>query len=283
MRRLIFPTMLLAAVFACQNYDFHHITPTPVTVVNFDASINAAPGTPYIMIVEDMSGSMCEPIAADGGITDSGTGAGDCAADLQTGSKIGLVATNITKVLSQLPSSNPDGGNPYYLGLTTFPGSANGDAGVVVQGCVPPSAPQVPIGLALNTIPGIESFYGGAINVIGGGTPTAEALSAAGTFFPQVSGNTTKYILLLTDGLPNCNLLHPCVVDHPVPVDAGQRGPRLHVGECIRGATVSAPERDTADGLPVLVRGLPKSDRRGRQQPMLLRGSVGQRAWPAAL
>ncbi len=212
MRRVLPPLLLLAGVFACQNYTFHHVTATPVWVFHADASITAAPGIPYIVMLQDMSGSMCEPINHDAGIADGGSGAGDCAANQALDSKIGLVATNVPLALSQLPNA-ADGGNPFFIGLATFP-SAENDAGVLVQGCVPTEGATVPVGPSTTAIPQINAFYAGSVNQVGGGTPTAASMKAAGNLFPTPPPGVTakRYLLLLTDGLPNCNLLHPCVV-----------------------------------------------------------------------
>lgn len=224
MRRLILPLAVLAAALACQNYEFRHITPTPVTIIKKSYPISAAPGTPYIMIVQDMSGSMCEPISNDAGVADSGPGAGDCAAD-PAQSKIGLVATNLSKVLNQLPDG-VDGGNPFFIGLTAFPGTVLPDAGLAVAGCAPPSGAIFPIGPAPVTIPKIDGWYATAAGTEGGGTPTAAALLEAGKdpSLQLQGGNIRKYILLLTDGLPNCNLLAPCVINSQPWSDGVPRG-----------------------------------------------------------
>ena len=206
MRRILFVPLLLAA---CQSYDFRHITAVPVTLVTKRVDIKSSPLTPNIMIVQDTSGSMCEPIAANVALTDGGFGAGDCAYDVSQ-SKAGLVATNLQKVLTALDPTN----NTFNLGLLSFPSGAVNDAGAS-DACGVETTPLFPIANAVTSIPQISAWYANMVSIIKGGTPTAASLQAAASdpSLKNTDPRAQNYIILITDGLPNCNDKNPCVLD----------------------------------------------------------------------
>jgi hypothetical protein len=194
--------VVLSFVAGCQNYSFKQVKPLPLAVVNENAVINAQRSTPYLMIVQDTSYSMCEPINGDAGLDmDAGDfGRGYCAAD-PAQSKMGLTSAAIQQVLSGLDPVK----DPFYLGLTSFPGGV---------GCNVVSGPVVPLGDAKTTLSQISNWYGGIVGNESGATPTAATLAGPVASDPTLqspdAGNA-KYILLITDGLPNCNLTNPCV------------------------------------------------------------------------
>jgi hypothetical protein len=79
-------------------------------------------------------------------------------------------------------------------GLKTFPNP---------YGCQVEAALEVPI--ALNNHAAMMSAIGvGANDTDYTGTPTAKAMAAAVTSFDALGSDTSKYILLATDGQPNC-------------------------------------------------------------------------------
>jgi hypothetical protein len=96
------------------------------------------------------------------------------------------------------------------FGLMLFP--ALTCAGLNNQ-CAAPETPQIPIGTA-DAAQQISSAVGGGSNDVGvcGGTPVADSLDAAGTYLPTVDDENEKFVLLATDGAPNCNesLTYPC-------------------------------------------------------------------------
>jgi hypothetical protein len=195
----------LAALFCagCQNYSFRQVKPLPIAVINQDTVINAQRGIPYLMIVQDTSYSMCEPIDRDAGlVTDvNNFGYRYCAANAGE-SKMGLTAAAMQTVLGGLDATK----NPFFLGLTSFPGPA--------QGCDVVSGTAVPLGDAKITKPQISTWYGGIVGAEAGATPTAQTLAgpvASDPTFQSLDGGTEKYVLLITDGLPNCNYTNPCV------------------------------------------------------------------------
>lgn len=84
-------------------------------------------------------------------------------------------------------------------------------------GCVIPSgtdAVNIPIQAAAASVPAIHGLLGQTEP--GGGTPTAGALKAAYEYYTVGSGKDLigqKYVLLVTDGGPNCNSAIECLAD----------------------------------------------------------------------
>ncbi|HUB05488.1 MAG TPA: hypothetical protein VMB50_00715 [Myxococcales bacterium] len=212
MRRLA----LLCAVSlaACQNYRFKDVVPATTDLETL-TPVAASAVPPAVLIVQDTSGSMCEPIQRDAGAdsciaTGGGTevadycsvclpGAGtpgnpaECTPTGACASKMSLVASTLTTALDGL---GVDAGQ-LLLGLASFPSNATCGTGAV----------QVPIGDAVATIPPIEQFYAKAVP--SGGTPTAATLAAAVASQPSMMSGP-RYVLLITDGLPNCDAQNPC-------------------------------------------------------------------------
>jgi hypothetical protein len=206
-----------AALGGCQGYKFKQVSAQPVQVVNQQVTVGAKEKPPDIMIVQDLSGSMCEPIqltAPNNGpscLATTGSnmgycsvcspGGGSCADPTDCASKIQLVATSMSSILSGL---KPAPGQ-LNIGLTTF-GGAN------QTGCNTGSV-QVPVADAVTTIPEITQFYASAGP--GGGTPTSATLAVAATDPTLTNPDPTarKFILLVTDGLPNCDQTSPCMTE----------------------------------------------------------------------
>ena len=205
---------ILAALTGCQGYKFKQVTPMPITVVHDHVNISARLKAPDIMIAQDTSGSMCEAIqlAADGGAAclgsdgycsncamGSGGANGSCASPTDCATKMQLAAQAVSQVLGDL---KPAAGQLFF-GLASFP---NG------QGCTP-GAVQIPVGDATTTIPLIQQWYQGIANNPAGGTPTAVTLTGAVATEPTMANSdptARKFLLLITDGLPNCDANHPC-------------------------------------------------------------------------
>lgn len=63
-------------------------------------------------------------------------------------------------------------------------------------------------GTVMSSVPSTPAQVAATLNAAtpGGGTPTAASLQAARTYLQSQALNTPAYVLLITDGLPNCNL-----------------------------------------------------------------------------
>lgn len=103
----------------------------------------------------------------------------------------------------------------------------------------------------------------------GGGTPTAAALDAALSYFTQGEGKSLsgdRYVLLATDGGPNCDPDNRCDAEHCTPNLDGV----CEQGNCCDGegayclddaAVVEKLEALSAAGVPTFVVGIPGTER----------------------
>ncbi|MFT3842881.1 MAG: hypothetical protein QM723_38190 [Myxococcaceae bacterium] len=95
---------------------------------------------------------------------------------------------------SVVPSLATNFSNRFRFGVEMFPGATttfNCTTGTTVS--------------AVSYSPS-DVAYAYSQAVAGGGTPTATSLSGAKTYLQGLGLSTPAYVLLLTDGLPNCNL-----------------------------------------------------------------------------
>lgn len=129
---------------------------------------------PVLFIVQDKSGSM------------AGNPQGG-ASSAANPSKWSIASQVVPQMASQFA-------NRFRYGVMMYPGASTSFActtGSVVQP-VPGSAAQV------------AAAYAGSGP--GGGTPTAATLNAARSYLQTLGSSAPRHVLLITDGLPNCNL-----------------------------------------------------------------------------
>lgn len=145
------------------------------------ATVPIMPLPPDILIVQDRSGSMDDD-------QNDATCNGGCGAK----SKWALVTAAINQVVSGTDTT-------VNWGLKFF-ADANAQCGVnagVAVGVGPGSGPAV-----ATAITGSTTAIGGVVN--GSYTPTRAAVDAASAYLSTLTDPNSKYILLATDGLPNC-------------------------------------------------------------------------------
>jgi hypothetical protein len=145
------------------------------------ATVPIMPLPPDILIVQDRSGSMDDD-------QNDATCNGGCGAK----SKWALVTAAINQVVSTTDTT-------VNWGLKFF-ADANAQCGVnagVAVGVGTGSGPAVATALT-----GSTTAIGGVVN--GSYTPTRAAVDAASAYLSTLTDTNSKYILLATDGLPNC-------------------------------------------------------------------------------
>ncbi len=165
---------------------------------------------PQLMFLVDKSGSMnfamndqvapCTP-----GCNTPGNPA--CAAGCKT---------RLQELKTAMATFLPANGSVAWLGLAIFPTAAPGTNGVV-DACGPTTATDIRVQLAPHDddLAAEMNMAAEAVNTeiqaipVGGGTPTGDSLKFLGTYPPLLFDPTPRprnnFVLLITDGLPNCN------------------------------------------------------------------------------
>jgi hypothetical protein len=216
-RLCAFSAVVLAGVLlitgGCQGYQLDPIQPKSVQAKTDSYPVTGNQQTPNIIIVLDKSGSMFEPAGLDG-VTDPCSAGSNAVCCSTTGDYGGswcapggpaptcnnsckwddavAALTNTTTGFLSLAGSKANFG---YVG---FPND-----GV----CGAPGTLDVPLGS--NNAAQVSAAITAARP--GGGTPTSAALamigSGCGGSCPNfVAADRSSYVLLVTDGLPNCNI-----------------------------------------------------------------------------
>jgi hypothetical protein len=178
-------TVIWGVVFmTCQTYDFAYIAPSSVSQTTSVKDLEVNKKKPNLMFLVDKSGSMGFPISAT--VPDKRIDALRLTMD-------GLLKARGTTV---------------RVGLTFFPPEKEGQ-------CIPAKAVNIPLPgkmVSDDDLPALQAKANSIITSINGvqplgGTPSAKSLEFVGG--KDVAFDSTddrdNYVLLLTDGLPNCN------------------------------------------------------------------------------
>lgn len=180
------------ALASCQAQEFYPVLPKAFASADNRIEVLGKPLPPNIMLVVDRSGSMTSSV--------TGTGLA-CTTDGTTGSTYDPRSTQPCK-WNDLKTAFADPATGLLttsqglarFGLAAFPGAA---------GSCSTGAIAVPIG------DDPQPLRDQLLNrlIPGGGTPTAASLLAAGRDPALLTSepNRERFIMLLTDGLPNCN------------------------------------------------------------------------------
>lgn len=203
--RLLALTVALGS--SCQTYDFERVEPFGVSQrsqVEFFASRRLKPN---IMLLVDNSGSMLLP--TDPGHPQCGAGCGT-----QTNPCSASCPTRVSELRAAMDSFLRNRGTVARFGLTVFPQVDTDQcrAPVVVNESIPlatrndEGTDQALINNALKVNDTLRAITATPI----GGTPTGAALAFVGGQ-PSLNDRDDQrldLVLLLTDGLPNCNATH---------------------------------------------------------------------------
>ena len=157
---------------------------------------------PDVLLLVDVSGSMNAPLIQNGPTCGTCSGA-TCPA---------TCPTRVSALRGALASFLQASSSRARLGLTTFPSSQT----FTPTGCAPPtseavamlttSTPDSPGALQTQTAAVQTAVTGiGSTIAATGGTPTAGALRFAATLAPLRAPGRVRGVVLVTDGLPNCN------------------------------------------------------------------------------
>lgn len=191
---------------ACQSYNMEGVDPQTVIAVETTETFTAGK-PPALLVVQDRSGSMKICFGEGGESGDACDVDGDTEIDTQGRSSRMNVAQ---RVMTQVVGGNAD---DVLFGLVLYGVGGDGMCGDPVE-VAPP---------ALDSAGSIVNAYAShdAILEPAGGTPTTVALARAREIMLDETGavrspERQNYVVLVTDGLMNCNM------DHPMPCVCAQ-------------------------------------------------------------
>ncbi|MEW5740795.1 MAG: adventurous gliding motility lipoprotein CglB [Myxococcota bacterium] len=180
------------AVFSagCMTYDFEPVVPLAVAQTTQTKTVIARFLKPNVMLLVDKSGSMNEKIDPN------------CVSNCPT--RISELRDAMSAFLTQSATDA-------RMGLTFYPAGTGCQAASTVEVPLPPATvgdDGTDAALSMNA-----SQINSRIQTVTpvGGTPTADSMAFVGTNpgLRDNADNRDDYILLLTDGLPNCNQNNP--------------------------------------------------------------------------
>jgi len=175
----------------CMTYDFEPVQPLAIAQTSQVKKVIAKQLKPDVMILLDKSGSMNDPIPAA-----QCSGGGAC--------------TRMSEMQSAMNTFLSTSGTSARFGLMTFPSPAGECAASAIGDIKQPLPPSADPD-SDPTLQSLANNVKGSINstVPGGGTPTGGSLRNLGAYGPLLGEEREDFILLLTDGLPNCNASNP--------------------------------------------------------------------------
>ncbi|MHB8877832.1 MAG: adventurous gliding motility lipoprotein CglB [Myxococcaceae bacterium] len=195
-----------AVASGCQTYDFEPVEPLAIAQTTTSKSVYGKQSKPNMMILLDKSGSM--NFAADSTVPgcetckDSMCGAG-CPrtrmADLRAAMNGFLTGTGATVARVGLL--------PYPNGTNSATACTAGSVGSVATNGVELNAPSDSDADLRAAAAAVNTKIAGTVPF--GGTPTAGSLAALAGYEPLKAKERSNFILLLTDGAPNCNPISP--------------------------------------------------------------------------
>jgi hypothetical protein len=197
-------------IAGCQVYDFEPVTPLIIGQDTTEREIVAKAAKPNIMLLVDKSGSMNLPVNDTGTCT-------SCGGSTEPLCDETACPTRIRDLREAMVSFLQANGSIARFGVSFYPDDQS--CGIAQDDTIDPGVPvstsadvdselQTDANAVAARIAAVQAGTLGSSNSTGGGTPTGASIQTVAED-PQL--NTTArddFILLLTDGLPNCNPQH---------------------------------------------------------------------------
>src|SRR5678815_615193 len=218
-RPIALAALCLVTALACQTYEFVPVTPLSISQEKSSTPIVIKKFKPNVMVLVDKSGSMDQPVdpSLPGCITAFGLcGTGDSAKDNPC--NVTVCPTRWNELNLALDAFLQGQAQTARFGLAFFPEPASG---ADQPNCVPTSAARVDLPAdpqddspatlsslstaARNALASVKSQNMVGPTGTGGATPTGPSLEFLTSYTPLQDPLRLELVLLLTDGLPNCN------------------------------------------------------------------------------
>lgn len=205
MRMPVAISLWAVSLASCQTYDFEKVEPLAISQTTQSTQIGAAQLKPNLMLLVDNSGSMNTPIYPP-----LQPQCGACGPTMPCPSNC---PTRISELVSSMSSFLASAGSIARMGLAVFPVGA-----LQTTQCAAPSRNTVelpaPAADDSSNTANIEKAMEieTAIRALkpGGGTPTNSSLRFVGSIEGlHQADHRSDFVLLLTDGVPNCNSQNP--------------------------------------------------------------------------
>lgn len=200
-RPVLLAALALSAV-GCQVYDFEPVTPLAVAQTTQSRNVTLRNLKPNLMLLVDKSGSMLAPINPSGPNCTPGCGpSSPCPANC---------ATRISELKNAMAGFLQMSGSLARVGLALFPADSSCGATATIDVALPaPTAVDTGNEATLTMNAQQVNTRIQAISPTGG-TPTGASLNFLGNYSGLLDDDARDdYIVLLTDGLPNCNANNP--------------------------------------------------------------------------
>ncbi len=192
-------TSLTLVGVACQTYDFEPVTPLTLAQTTQTKKIEAKRFKPNAMLLVDKSGSMSGPIDPNGPNCTPGCGPSQpCPAGCRT---------RISELRAAMSTFLTRSGTVARFGLAFFPAGGGCEPTASVSEALPTPTPDdtgTDVALSMKAM-AINNKI--SLEPPNGGTPTGKSLAFVGTVAGLLDTNDFRddFVILLTDGLPNCN------------------------------------------------------------------------------
>ncbi|WP_163989861.1 adventurous gliding motility lipoprotein CglB [Pyxidicoccus caerfyrddinensis] len=229
------PTLLSALAFgacmsalagACQTYDFEPVEPLAIAQTTFEEPLVGRKPKPNVMLLVDTSGSMTEPVdTSDPDCQLPGGEPGETCAETDPCNPA-VCPTRWTELQAAVPKFLADTGAFVRFGLTTYPdtrgedglaASCRGASSTSVRKDLPVAEDDASLLVNANAINDLlQGIPNAGTGRPKGGTPTSLSLRFVKDLPGLQNKDRRQFVVLLTDGLPNCNEQNAYEISNPL-------------------------------------------------------------------